>query len=83
MKKNEYYEEYFKILPKKDNGFIDRWALKAFRLELILKAEKIKYDCPESFDSSMIATFEDKSRLMLANPKQEAYMAFCKCLDEE
>lgn len=49
--------------------------LQNFR-KLLKQKGDVEIECPESFDSSWIVTFEDGSKLYMGNPHQEASTPF-------
>lgn len=57
------------------------WPAPATILETM--PHEAKELCPESYDSSIIATFCDGSRLYVANPNQGAFSSWFEILEGE
>lgn len=76
----KYFINRFNRIETDENGFLDYDFLKQFRKSLYKYSIDI-FDDNEygsySYDSSLTFTFKDGSKLYLANPKQEAFFAFC------
>lgn len=69
----------FNNLPTTSDGsFIEYYHFYEFKVLARKNAIQIEKLGLDSFDSSLIYSFDDGSRLFLANPRQEAFRAFCR-----
>lgn len=67
----------YNALSCDESGFYgDDWyaLIKEARNEAVEEEE----ECPESYDSSLILTFEDGSSIYVGNPKQYCYDGFIR-----
>jgi len=71
MKENAKFKNACEKTGSDENGF-----LLVSPADVLPKSARVEIDCPESYDSSWNVTFQDGSKVYIANPAQAAFAAW-------
>lgn len=62
----------FLKIKDRDDGLLEFKPLRSWLDQVKRSMVKCEYECPESFDSSIVCTFIDGSSAVISNPQRES-----------